>query len=187
MMLQYVYYTRESNKIEPKCSTEPPTKMLLAVLCLLSVGLFMRVSPFINNSSTFATSRVLLEVNENGTYICNPQIILPTYARVIGDVCAWVSGFLYFFGRIPQVSHNYKRKSVEGLSWTMFVCAASGNLCYGFSVVLAGVPWGSALFWENIFPYMLGSWFNLIWPLVILCQYFYYSILYRRLHYNKLP
>eukprot|EP01106_Pelomyxa_sp_JSP_P002819 TRINITY_DN1425_c0_g1_i7.p1 TRINITY_DN1425_c0_g1~~TRINITY_DN1425_c0_g1_i7.p1 ORF type:complete len:123 (-),score=33.55 TRINITY_DN1425_c0_g1_i7:75-443(-) len=94
---------------------------------------------------------------------------------VMGDVCAWVSGLLYFFGRIPQVWHNYKRKSVAGLSLGMFVCASLGNLCYGTSIVISGANWGSAIFWENVFPYILGSYGVLIWSAMVFAQFIYYG------------
>ncbi|KAH3767290.1 PQ loop repeat protein [Pelomyxa schiedti] len=119
--------------------------------------------------------------------ICpKPPDEMPLARRIVGDICAWLSGLLYFFGRIPQVYHNYKRRSVKDLSWFMFACAFMGNTCYGLSIVLMKLDWSDPEFWENVFPYILGSWFTMIWPLLVLVQYFYYGFWTQRKRYNAL-
>lgn len=49
----------------------------------------------------------------------------------VGTALGWISTFLYLNSRIPQVYKNFKRQSVEGLSWLMFFCAFMGNLTTG--------------------------------------------------------
>ena len=137
--------------------------------------------------ATFSEGAMMFFSRENEPYkhqtvggekeqkICNPEVTYEGFERVAGDFFAWSSGLLYFFGRIPQVIHNYRRKSVAGLSPFMFLCAFLANVFYGCSIVLSKVDWTTAAFWENVFPYILGSWFTLIWPGIVLIQYFWYS------------
>ncbi|KAH3745469.1 PQ loop repeat protein [Pelomyxa schiedti] len=139
-------------------------------------------------SSTLQSALSSIFSNSSSTAedICNEDVTLGLTRRILGDICAWTSGCLYFFGRIPQIYHNWRRKSVEGLSPFMFATAASANMCYGLSIVLMKMDWTSAEFWENVFPYILGSWFTMIWQLVVLCQYIYYSVWLKRRKYKQL-
>lgn len=105
---------------------------------------------------------------------CSPPPMLTFTQRVIGDICAWICFVMYFIGRIPQISHNYKRKSVVGLSPFMFLCAILGNLFYGTSIVVAGVNVHTSEFWESTLAYILGSYLCVIWPAVVLVQFWYY-------------
>ena len=139
------------------------------------VGPTSRVLNEVSYSSATGSSLLSSVVSSDSADYCNHKAEMGLAREILGDTCAWISGLLYFFGRIPQVWHNYKRKSVEGLSWPMFACAAMGNLCYGFSIIFAKEDWASAAFWESTFPYILGSWFNLIWPTIVLIQFGYYG------------
>jgi uncharacterized protein with PQ loop repeat len=113
-----------------------------------------------------------------GLPVCNPTTPLTPTERIFGDISAWICFVMYFFGRIPQVWHNYKRKSVEGLSFFMFACAIGGNLCYGTSIVISGIDPRTTVFWENILPYLLGAYLCVIWPTVIVVQFYYYTRVY---------
>jgi len=106
--------------------------------------------------------------------ICDATLPLTETERIIGDVSAWVSGILYFCARLPQIYLNFKRKSVEGLSLPMFLCAILGNTTYGLSVLILGVH-DVPKFMENTFPYILGSICTLCMSAVIISQFFYYS------------
>jgi uncharacterized protein with PQ loop repeat len=108
--------------------------------------------------------------------ICDATLPLTLAERVVGDVSAWVSGLLYFTARIPQIYLNYQRKSVEGLSLPMFVCAICGNVTYGLSILILGVhDW--SLWMENTFPYILGSICTLTMSAAIITQFFIYSFM----------
>lgn len=106
--------------------------------------------------------------------ICDATLPLTETERIIGDVSAWISGVLYFFARLPQIYLNFKRKSVEGLSLPMFLCAILGNTTYGLSVLILGIH-DVPKFMENTFPYILGSICTLFMSAVIISQFFYYS------------
>ena len=60
------------------------------------------------------------------------------YFVIAGQTLGYVSLFCYISSRIAQIGRNYKRKSVEGLSTTMFVFAMLANLTYGAAILLAG-------------------------------------------------
>lgn len=63
--------------------------------------------------------------------ICNEGLEVSASVKMIGYLMGWVSGAFYFFGRIPQILKNYRRKSVSGLSREMFLFTITGNLLYG--------------------------------------------------------
>jgi uncharacterized protein with PQ loop repeat len=48
---------------------------------------------------------------------------------------AWISSITYIIGRLPQIYHNYKKKSVHGLSILMYIFSICGNLFYIASVL----------------------------------------------------
>jgi len=56
----------------------------------------------------------------------------------------------------------------------MFLLAFCANVLYGVSIIMSDIDWASVAFWENQFPYIFGSVFN-IWAAVILVQYFMYK------------
>eukprot|EP00818_Percolomonas_sp_WS_P002436 CAMPEP_0117439920 /NCGR_PEP_ID=MMETSP0759-20121206/2810_1 /TAXON_ID=63605 /ORGANISM="Percolomonas cosmopolitus, Strain WS" /LENGTH=265 /DNA_ID=CAMNT_0005231643 /DNA_START=526 /DNA_END=1323 /DNA_ORIENTATION=- len=115
-----------------------------------------------------AASRKLLDVT-----ICDASPEISEWQHILGIIAAWISGILYFTARIPQVYLNFKRKSVEGLSFPMFFCAVMGNLCYGIGVLLPGIPdWKRFII--EVFPYILGSLFTVFMSFVIVLQFFIY-------------
>lgn len=146
----------------------------IGTLCILGTFATFSEGTMVLFSHENKSDRYLAAVGEE-LNICNPETTYEGFERVAGDFFAWSSGLLYFFGRIPQVVHNYQRKSVDGLSPFMFLCSFLANVFYGFSIVLSKVDWTTAAFWENVFPYILGSWFTLLWPGIVLIQYFWYS------------
>jgi len=112
----------------------------------------------------------------NQPEICDASMPLSKAERIVGDVSAWVSGILYFTARLPQIYLNYQRKSVEGLSLPMFLCAILGNTSYGLSVLILGIHDVPA-FMENTFPYILGSICTLSMSAVIISQFVLYALI----------
>ena len=51
----------------------------------------------------------------------DPKWSWATKNGMIGYVCGWVSGILYFTSRIPQIRLNFKRKTCDGLNPVMFI------------------------------------------------------------------
>jgi solute carrier family 66 (lysosomal lysine-arginine transporter), member 1 len=80
----------------------------------------------------------------------------PSRADELGPkVLGYLSAVLYLSARIPQIWHNYKLKSTEGLSLLFFMFSTLGNVSFAASILFAttnmdylmlNVPWliGSA-------------------------------------------
>ncbi|BFU20739.1 PQ loop repeat protein [Entamoeba histolytica HM-1:IMSS-B] len=95
--------------------------------------------------------------------------------RIIGDVSAWVSGLLYFFGRIPQIIHIYRTKNVDGLSILLFIMATIANIFYSLSLFISGIDLTDPTFYEAKLAYIIGSFFVIPMSLVVIAQYYYYK------------
>jgi uncharacterized protein with PQ loop repeat len=89
------------------------------------------------------------------------------YVQVIGSVIGYTSSVLYLVSRASQIYKNYKRKSADGLSASMFFFAVAANLFYGASVILrsrSGAEFVSSL------PWLIGSLGTVALDFVILLQ-----------------
>ncbi|KZO90479.1 hypothetical protein CALVIDRAFT_522648 [Calocera viscosa TUFC12733] len=101
--------------------------------------------------------------------------------RIIGRVSAWTCTTLYLTSRLPQIWKNFVRKSVAGLSMSLFISAFLGNLFYVLSILTspqANGPDARAFLLESV-PYLLGSGGVLMFDITIVTQ----GWLYR----NRLP
>ncbi|KAI0685158.1 PQ loop repeat-domain-containing protein [Cytidiella melzeri] len=102
----------------------------------------------------------------------------PATEYVIGRISAWACTTLYLTSRLPQIWKNYARKSVEGLSISLFVFAFLGNSLYVASILTSprlSLPEheASAFLRESI-PYLLGSAGTLMFDVTIVTQSFFY-------------
>ena len=61
------------------------------------------------------------------------------WQRLIGRTASWTCATLYLASRLPQVWHNYRHKSVEGLSSLLFCATFMGNSLYALSILLSPV------------------------------------------------
>ena len=59
----------------------------------------------------------------------------------LGTLLSWTSTFLYLASRLPQLFLNLRRRSVAGLSFTLFLAAFCGNLFYSASLLLNPCAW----------------------------------------------
>lgn len=73
---------------------------------------------------------------------------------IAGQTFGYISVLFYIGSRFAQIHRNYKRKSVEGLSTTMFVFAVMANLTYAAAIILAGRA--QATLFSRL-PWLLGS------------------------------
>lgn len=132
----------------------------------------MSLSPANRISWYFTTSPVL---SSPGTlHAWSP----PTTERIIGRVSAWVCTTLYLTSRLPQIWKNFSRKSVEGLTMSLFICAFFGNLFYVASILTnptmdEPAPISTEYISESI-PYLLGSGGTLLFDVTIVAQSFIY-------------
>jgi len=70
--------------------------------------------------------------------------IVPTPTTVlIGQLASWLSTLLYLSSRLPQLLHNYMRRSTAGLSPTLFLAAFCGNFFYSTSLITNPCLWSS--------------------------------------------
>ncbi|GJE87137.1 PQ-loop repeat-containing protein [Phanerochaete sordida] len=103
----------------------------------------------------------------------------PSTDYVIGRISAWICTTLYLTSRLPQIWKNYARKSVDGLSISLFVFAFLGNLLYVSSILsspnLALPEPEAAAFLKESVPYLLGSGGTLMFDITIVIQSFLYK------------
>ncbi|KAM6500448.1 PQ loop repeat domain containing protein [Amanita muscaria] len=98
--------------------------------------------------------------------------------RFIGRIFAWLCTVLYLTSRLPQIWKNYVRKSVGGLSISLFICAFLGNTFYVTSIVISPrfylpPPLSTEYIRESV-PYLLGSGGTLMFDITIVTQFFLY-------------
>lgn len=86
----------------------------------------------------------------------------------LGPFLGWAMAGIYLAGRIPQVVHNAKRGSVEGLSPSMFALAIVGNSTYLASILVRSLAWP---FLRANLPWVADAGVCLLLDFVILGQY----------------
>jgi uncharacterized protein with PQ loop repeat len=94
------------------------------------------------------------------------------WSYVAGTVLGWMSATSYMGSRMPQIVYNFKRKTTDGLSIQMFICAMLQNLCYASSIFL----WDSH--WDHIwlqFPWLVGSLGLIFFDFTVLGQFLYFG------------
>ncbi|EGN93263.1 hypothetical protein SERLA73DRAFT_172182 [Serpula lacrymans var. lacrymans S7.3] len=104
----------------------------------------------------------------------------PANKRIIGRIFAWLCTVLYLTSRLPQIWKNYARKSVEGLSMFLFVCAFLGNFFYVVSILTSSSmflpPPGPTDFLKETIPYLLGSGGTFMFDVTIVSQFYIYRL-----------
>lgn len=102
----------------------------------------------------------------------------------LGRIFAWTCTSLYLMSRIPQLLKNRRRQSVEGLSASLFMFAACGNLTYATSILThPGQTIDSLL---EALPYLIGSAGTLMFDFSIFCQFLWYKKAKKQHHDNKI-
>mmetsp|Transcript_4345 Transcript_4345/g.5358 ORF Transcript_4345/g.5358 Transcript_4345/m.5358 type:complete len:465 (-) Transcript_4345:168-1562(-) len=131
----------------------------------------------VSNANNFAFVAQIEELTATlSTYAdipsCEFDPELSDSTKFTGIVLGWISAIVYLNSRLPQLIKNYKRQSVEGLSWVMFFCAVMGNFTYGLGVVLRD---SSSTALMKALPWLVGSLGTLFFDFFILLQFQYYS------------
>ncbi|CAN3373916.1 hypothetical protein DIURU_005580 [Diutina rugosa] len=96
------------------------------------------------------------------------QLVYDPLAQFFGWLCA----ILYLGSRIPQILLNYKRKSVDGISFMFFLFACLGNLTYVISILAIDTSW--YYLWVNS-SWLAGSLGTLAMDFTIFIQFFIYN------------
>jgi len=126
--------------------------------------------------SVSPSRQLLNDISNNYTLPnCEFKPFIEDWLKIFGDVCAWVSGILYLLARLPQIHLNYKRRSVKGLSISMFFVMNVANICYGTSVLLLIPNFNTQKFFVSDLPFVIGS-LGAVFPnTFILMQWVYYD------------
>lgn len=102
----------------------------------------------------------------------NPVLVFDFWGQVFGWGCA----ALYLGSRMPQLLHNFKRKSTDGLSPLFFLFACLGNGTYVGSIVIR--DFGTTHYHRYLAinaSWLAGSLGTLFFDLIILSQTLYYN------------
>lgn len=89
-----------------------------------------------------------------------------------GQVFGWGCAILYLGSRVPQILLNFKRKSVEGISFLFFLFACLGNLTYVISILVLDL---SPRYLAINASWLAGSVGTLILDMVIFIQFWIYN------------
>ncbi|KAI8351729.1 PQ loop repeat-domain-containing protein, partial [Mortierella sp. GBAus27b] len=90
---------------------------------------------------------------------------------VLPEVMGWGSAVFYLGSRAPQIYKNWRLKSCEGLSLTMFVFSVFGNVLYVASIFIVSLEPDYLI--KNM-PYWVGSGGTLIFDFTIFFQFYLY-------------
>ncbi|KAI9187727.1 hypothetical protein H9P43_002118 [Blastocladiella emersonii ATCC 22665] len=144
--------------------------VIAAAAALSSTSSAMPASPS-PSSTTGVLAPTLLPP---GLPYCNAPASLSPEAMAVGSVLAWASGMLYFCSRFPQIWLNYTRRSVEGVSLSLFSITLAANLLYGFAVLLRADEIAVDKFVSSTLPFLVGSLGTLASDLAIFAQAYIY-------------
>ncbi|KAL0085788.1 PQ loop repeat-domain-containing protein [Phycomyces blakesleeanus] len=97
-----------------------------------------------------------------------PEQMLSVFPQILG----WLSAILYVGSRIPQIIKNTKKKSTDGLSLGMFMCAVMGNVFFTLSIFLRSTDRHYLLI--NL-PWIIGSSGTLVFDFMIFLQFFIFK------------
>jgi len=103
---------------------------------------------------------------------CKSNKTMGPAAKTTGIVLGYISSVLYLNSRLPQIIKNFRRKSVAGLSWLMFVCAFMGNLTTVTAIFMRAT---SKADYESEAPFLPGNAGTLLFDLTIVIQYALYT------------
>ncbi|KAI8921988.1 PQ loop repeat-domain-containing protein [Powellomyces hirtus] len=127
--------------------------------------------------TTYASAPLMPSIGTVPSQVMSPQQIsgephAATTAQTIGLFVAYTCTTLYLSSRLPQIYHNFVRRSTAGLSMSMFVCAAMGNLTYVLSILSNSTNRASLV---AAAPYLIGSGGTLGFDAVIFVQWWWYK------------
>lgn len=89
-----------------------------------------------------------------------------------GQVFGWGCAVLYLGSRVPQILLNFKRKSVEGISFLFFLFACLGNLTYVISILVLDL---SPRYLAINASWLAGSVGTLVLDMIIFIQFWVYN------------
>lgn len=191
---QYIYYTRYSGHKRRDSNNDIPLRgSTIKVLPETDPyytaprrgkTLSEVFKPVLSKSQVVTTTTALLSAS--------PATALPLYMTGVANSTAssaradpqliymlfpWICTIIYCSSRVPQLYHNYQRKSVEGVSPLLFTFALLANTTYALSIFCSNPPESlsySDFIWKEL-PYLLGSLGTVMFDLI----YFWQREIYR--------
>jgi uncharacterized protein with PQ loop repeat len=152
----------------------------------------------INESTVVYDNQTFVNYIKEVLYLHEVQLLLAYHAALIigtfivpfvpnvilGDFFAWLSTFIFLSSRLPQILLNYKRRSVEGLSFITFINVIIANQLFLASVLAPLIDIHSSsdklvYFLENM-PWIIGCSITTMFDIVIFSQF----LIYRRRQVN---
>ncbi|XP_052520306.1 lysosomal amino acid transporter 1 homolog [Budorcas taxicolor] len=165
MLSLYFYY---KFKKRPSPWSAPINSLLLFILGMACT------TPLLRSAGSGAAPR---EVFRGRTLLSVEPSNKPfTRKEVIGFAIGSVSSALYLFSRLPQIRTNFRRKSTQGISYSLFALVMLGNTLYGLSVLLKNPEEGQSegSYVLHHLPWLVGSLGVLLLDTVISVQFFMY-------------
>lgn len=137
-------------------------KYALPIILVISAGTFGSIlSP--NGSSSSSSSSLSspdsLSISTKSMHVLGPQIL------------GYLSAFLYLTARLPQIYHNYKKKSTTGLSLLFFLLTMLGNITYSLQIVV--YRWDYDYLMLNM-SWLIGSFGTIAEDIIIVSQFYRY-------------
>lgn len=87
------------------------------------------------------------------------------------QILGYLSAVLYLTARLPQIYHNYKKKSTKGLSLLFFLFTMLGNITYSLQIVVYRCD--SEYLMLNL-SWLLGSFGTIAEDIAIVTQFYLY-------------
>lgn len=133
------------------------------------------VSP-LSKSQIITTTTALLSVSPASATIFTSTST--PKSEEIGLFFAWLCTCVYCCSRLPQLYHNYTRKSVDGVSPLLFLFALMANVTYALSILLATVPEDLTFeqFVHKELPYLIGSLGTVLFDMLYFWQRRIYNV-----------
>ncbi|XP_030041584.1 lysosomal amino acid transporter 1 homolog [Microcaecilia unicolor] len=168
MVSLYFYYKLRNQR---RSEVNTPINIAFGLTVLSSVSVVASLwGPGLQNEKTAAKfrSRALLATVPDEKPFTNKEII--------GFTIGSVSSLLYLTSRLPQIITNFKRKSTEGLAYSLFALVILGNLTYGLSILLKNPEKGQSEsnYVIHHLPWLIGSLGVLSLDVIISIQFFLY-------------
>lgn len=127
------------------------------------------------------TFEISLLLGYSITVILSQYILHLLPKGLVGEVFAWGATAIFLLSRIPQIMLNYKRKSVNGLSFTTFINIIIANQLFLVSILIHLIDLDKSSYTTyllNNLPWIIGSCGSTLFDFIIFGQFLIYSEIY---------
>lgn len=106
------------------------------------------------------------------------MLFVKEYNDIIADLIAWLALFIFMSSRIPQITLNFSRKSISGLSLLSFIIINIANFFFLLSVLIILYDLESNTYIDYIIAniqWIVGSSSTTLFDCVIFYQFYKYK------------